>query len=190
MKIVRYVAIASMLFGSLYAKDIPVGSLEVGGSASLGANYSDVKYGNETDISLGASGYYYYTSDLAFGVSLGYGYTKYDLEDYTGQTNTTNSFSLAPSVKYLISKQEHMNTFLEASLGYVYLKQKVEYVDVTYRDTDTGTYYRLGTGIDYFINDNIAITPSLNYTNWFTGDIADDNNYDISLHVGLKVFLF
>ena len=100
---------------------------------------------------------YFLNSDFAFGVEASYGQNKETEEDI----ETTNS-NLSAGIfgrYYFLDLGKRFKTFTELGVNYLHTKTEIDGVEDDLKANGFGA--GLGLGINYFVNDNIAITFGL-----------------------------
>ena len=137
---------------------------------------SQAREGVATSYSVGLAGdgAYFLIDNLAVGVNVGYGWSKRG--DIDG-----SSMSISPSVRYYIDQ-----FFLGARFGVI--RSRNEFTDGTTISSNTTNDTELGlqAGYAFFLNEHIAVEPTLNYQN-FGGDFPTTQIF--SLRVGFTLYL-
>ncbi len=124
-------------------------------------------------LSISPMGGYLIGQKIAVGLSTGYMYRK----------GTTSSFFAQPFLRYYLS-QKRLAPFAEVAYGAAW--SRIEYFSnnepVVIKIT--GSFYRIGAGLNYFISKNVALEGNLRYSR--------NNDFDsgsINFSAGLQFFI-
>lgn len=157
--------VAMMFFGQLAsAQTVGKESWMIGGSAG----FSSQKYKNDDKsssiLNISPNAGYYFADDFAILLGIGFRSISYDGE-------STSFFSLAPGLRYYVTDPIFIQA--DASFGL---------------DDFGGTTFGISVGYSWFLNNSIAIEPSL----FFESSNNDGDNFDYTafgLRIGVQGFL-
>ena len=133
-------------------------------------------------IELNATGGYFIMDGLVLGLGVAYSSGKTTVDQGGGESvSTTTSLVVGPMLRYYIGET---NLWGQISYGLGSGKEKDETGGTT-TETDDPKLGALGIGLGYahFLNDNISINPSLNYT-MATSTIEVSGSDDIKMKMG------
>ena len=159
-----YLAVFVFLSSNAAYAQIQKGTFLVGASSNFG--YSSTSYEDSDDnlnvFSLNLKGGYFVIDDLTFGLS--FGYTKYSAGDIDASSTSVGLFG-----------RYYVNGKFFAGMGYN--SSKVE-------DADAINRVPFEVGYAAFINDNIAVEPSLSYSI----GVGDTESNQFALNVGFALY--
>ena len=148
------------------------GSMMIGGTAG----FSSSKAGDETtmEIVFAPMVGYFVIDQLAIGGGFSVGLL-------TAKEFNTTVLGIDPTVRYYFNGSGSTRLFGQAAFRYASVK-------VENFDAQTGTGFGIGTGINYFLNDHVALEAILGY-NSFKAKNADDATGTFGLQFGVSAFV-
>ena len=140
---------------------IEQGTIVLSGASNLNFISNDEKAGDDSNFHLAVKGGYFFMENLAAGLSINY-------EKYSEADDADTAFG--PFVRY------YFNGKIFGGIGY------------NFGSTGGESYSELPIEVGYaaFLNDVVAIEPSLGYT-MYGGDAADGSSF--GLNIGISVYL-
>ncbi len=163
-KVSLYLAVIVFLFANAAFAQIQKGAFLVGASSNFG--YSSTSYENSDDnvnlFSLNLKGGYFVIDDLTFGLS--FGYNKFSVGDNDASTTSVGFFG-----------RYYVNGKFFAGMGYN--SSKAEGADAINR-------VPFEIGYAAFLNNNIAVEPSLSYAI----GVSDNKSNQFALNVGFALY--
>ncbi|MCX7591578.1 MAG: porin family protein [Kiritimatiellae bacterium] len=175
------------------AKDIEAGRVELSGMSS--ASYSMLKIepegGDSMDLNLlqaTLAGYYFAGQNLGLGGVVTYLDATVE-EALEGSDVSASVVMVGPSVKFNLSLSDVAGLYVMGSGGYV--KAKVE-LGGSDEDVD-GYFWQAGGGLQYFMNDNVAMNLGLSYQMLTLSPDEADVDLDLSgftVTLGFSAFVF
>jgi opacity protein-like surface antigen len=177
----------ALLFSSISLAQpaLEQGVINLNGTLSFSRQSSDDINDGNSVLSLNPQAGYFVINNLSAGLSLSYNNTR-----FLGRNFTT--WSIGPSVRYYIGGN---NIIPFASVGYSYFEE----FNSLSSELLKGNSLTLGAGINYFLNQNVALETVVNYTFENTTlpasyDLYYYNNkisrQVMSIAVGVNYFLF
>jgi opacity protein-like surface antigen len=150
---------------------ISKGQWLIGGSGNISLGTVDELDFNQ--FSIAPMGGYFVGNKIAVGLSTGYNYYR----------SSSQSFFVLPFARYYFT-QNKLAPFAE--VGYGGSWARFEYSDTTGDVVEkiSGTGYRIGAGLNYFISKNIALEGNLRYTR-----NSDSDSGSFGLSAGLQFFI-
>lgn len=130
---------------------------------------------------LSASGQYFFMDNASAGLSASYG-------TRTGLYN----MGVGPAATYYIYNSDRIGVPVTAGMMWNYTNADITVLNQT--STVTGSYMttNVGAGIQYFVIEELAVGPSVNWTHTFestTSDIKTATSNNVALNLGLSVLL-
>jgi long-subunit fatty acid transport protein len=174
MKTLRLFAflLAAVGFSSLNAQT-EQGRWMIGGTAGFNSTDfgGDVKV---TDIDFSPNLGYFIIDNLAIGAGLGFGSSKSD------KLGDVSSFALTPFARYYFLGTGDVRLFGQGRFGFG--SQKVGNLD-----SQSFTTWGLGAGLNYFLNNNVALEALVGYDSRKVKDAANAAN-GFGLNIGVQAF--
>lgn len=169
------IALFCMLSASLMAQT-QKGSVMIGGTAG----FSSSKTGDytETDINLSPMAGFFIMDQLAIGGGVNFGVSSLKFD---GETSSVTSVGVQPMVRYYFNGSGKARFFGQANFQYASVKFEEE-------DAQSGIGFGAGVGIDFFLNDHVAIEGLLGYNSFKVKD-ADDATGTFGLQIGVAAFI-
>ena len=158
------------------------GDFMVGGSAYFGVpqpnKYQTFSGNIRPDIGL------FVINNLALGVDMSVGFFK---STYSGNYTQHNQYlNIGPFARYYFDAGEKIKVIIETQLGYTWYKTRFYNI----KDSNHSRYWGMGTGIGYFVTNNVAIEALINY---YSDDLKDETNSNMtgqySFDIGIQVHL-
>jgi outer membrane protein len=192
MKKIAFFAIAMFASLGVFAQ-FNQGRMLVGGSAEFRTTAdkdktgsTTVKNGNQTSLSIAPSFGYFVINNLAVGLALDMGLSKWNAKTSGGVDNSTSSVSFQPFVRYYLP----MGVFFQGkfSVGTSKITFEEDFEDRKYNTSGLA----LSAGYAFFLSDNVALEPELGYrTSKYKETNSSEKNIDsgIFLRVGFQIYL-
>ena len=173
--------LAFFVFASftLAQSSIPQGTLNLGGSLSFSTTNSDGQNDNLNLLLLSPQVGYFFIDNVS--LSLLVQYASNSRGDYS-----ESQWGLGPSLRYYIPLDK-VYPFLE--LSYLYTKN-IDWQDYASKVN----IYIISGGLDYFLNENVAIESTLSYTfeNYKLSELyenRDESQNTFRIGIGLNIFI-
>ena len=179
MKKILFMLVGMMMLSSTaYAKDMAPGTISLSGGATLGFTAEDWELdGVTTDRDswgLLLNGEYYGVPNVGLGLIL-----EYDKSEMGGQD--FSSLTVGPTLSYNHSVNETVS--LPIFGGLVYAS-----ADETGMDDYTGWGWLVGTGVKYFLNDNVSLNGIIDYKQTYLEDEAELDIKGFDAYAGISVY--
>jgi len=180
-KILCLIAAMLLVATAAQAKDIDAGTVEVAGAATIGYQSTDleVKDGGTTDqaawtVVLNSN--YYFMPNLGAGLVLEY--SSLEIDDMDRKTT-----EIGPALVYNFSMNEQVSLPLFGAITYASM-------DETDIDKYSGWGWKIGTGVKYFMADNVSLNGTVDYgQQYLTHDVLPDLDVKgFSVMGGLSVY--
>jgi len=154
------------------------------------ANSTTTTNYHDTGFSLAPNAGYFIIDNLAVGAGLGLSTFSTKFTGNNAGKNNTTSISLSPFVRYYLSQ----GIFFQGQFGFGSLKDKTK--DGATNTTTTTKYstsnWSLGAGYAYFLNDYVAVEPTIGWQSNTVGRNNPDTksiNTGLFIRVGFQVYL-
>lgn len=140
------------------------------------AGFSSSKTGDYTvtDINFSPMAGFFIMDQLAIGGGINFGVLNYE-------STSVTSVGVQPMVRYYFNGSGKARFFGQANFEYASVK-------VEESDAQSGIGFGAGVGIDYFLNDHVAIEGILGYNSFKVQD-ADDATGTFGLQIGIAAFI-
>lgn len=150
---------------------ISKGQWLIGGSGNISLGTPEELDFNQFSIS--PMGGYFVGQKIVLGLSTGYSYYK----------GTSQSLYLLPFARYYFT-QNKLAPFAEVAYGGSWARLEYAGSDGEVVEKISGTGYRIGTGLNYFISRNVALEGNLRYAR-----NTDADSGTLNLSAGLQFFI-
>jgi hypothetical protein len=157
-KILLTVFAATVMFAA--SAQVAKGTILINGGSNFDFTSNNEDHGDDSDLFLGVKGGYFFMDNLVGGLTLGYAKNSEADDAYV---------AIGPFVRY------YVNGKIIVGAGFL--------------STDDGSFKTteipIEVGYAWFVNDVVAIEPTLNYTSYG----GDDQGASFGLKVGISVYL-
>jgi hypothetical protein len=152
------------------------GSMLIGGTAG----FSSSKQGElkSTDITFAPMLAVFIIDQLAVGGEIGIGFSK---AEFLNEEDKATSFGFAPMVRYYINGSGNIRAFGHGTFRWASVKFDEQ-------DAQSGIGFGAALGVDFFINNHVAIEAALGYDNFKISD-AEEGTGTFGLNLGVVAFI-
>ncbi len=158
----------------------PFGEIDTGGNGT---------YGYEVGGVFGVEGQYFFTENIGVGVNLDYAFYNAEALRITGFGNINTDITTLYFGPEVVVRYPQPNFDVFASLGFGYIKNKVEYSGASSGDEDDSTFgLLLQAGGRYYLTRNVNVGAKLRYL-YNNQDIDDKIGNEDSLDLSAISFL-
>jgi len=175
MKTVRIFSIVALVVASASAAQSQTeqGRFLIGGNA--GFNNRSVNGNGITTFNMSPNVGYFIIDNLAIGAQL-----QLTVRSGEGDSIDETSFGLTPFVRYYFADAGPARFFGQGRIGF----GSVEFAN----NADSYFTFGLGAGVDFFLNDNVALEAFLGYDNRKLQEANDPAN-NFGLNIGVQAFI-
>lgn len=185
---IKFCAIVALFCGAggVVAKEIPTGTIEIGGQTDLSFNSSTTSVeGTDVDVdttTMKVQELYYVMPNVGIGILWSYEKTETSVGD-TSLTETMNFF--AATASYNLSINEHTSFRPKLYIGIASMKDDDSF-------DASGTGWGLGAELSHFPSDHLSFDFGVSYESFSLSDDGLDVDFDTSgltFGVGLTGYL-
>lgn len=162
------------LVATQLSAQISRGTIMLGGTA--GVNNASADGNSYTTIDVDPLFGYFLGDRFALGASV-------NLSVFLGEDVTSTSFGFNPFARYYFNTSGTALLFGQAHVGYQ------NFGENEFGDDLSALNYGLGVGVDFFLNDHVAIEGVLGYRRQQNTDDSDDALNHIGLNFGVAAFI-
>lgn len=170
--------------GALVSAQTNKGNWFLAGNSELSHQFGKQKYkydGNTSDgykfahFDFAPMGGYFFIDNLVGGIFIDNDIDTYkDPDDDDKYVETT--LSAGPFARYYVFPQDRWKPFVHAQAGFGFYREKETYSSGTEYIYKEGYFsYLAGIGIDFFLNDHVALDAMLGFNHEVWKEIDDDN---------------
>lgn len=160
------------------------GSVMAGGNMRLHIPTNDGDNVQQSYFSLNPTLGFFIANNLAIGAGIPIKSDRYT-NDGNRTTRRSSSIGFAPFLRYYIGESD-IKPFLGARFGIEHFKT----VETNQADrTDDAVFVGFGAGIAFFLNEHVALEPSISYDAYSRGNTNSSFNFNVGFQVYFPWFL-